>query len=664
MSFNSFPYLFAFLPAVFLVYWLLGIGGRRSPQFAWLVLASLGYYGLVFYLDRGLPGWQPMLIWFAWLLGALAVNDVLGWLLRRHPAGWLLALAIAINVGLLWAYKFGLHPLYYAYAIVVAGANGMVWAWMSGGRPRWLFRLVGMVTANLALWGWLFIAAWAWAWLADRPVAEIDPFGVTGPLARDIAIDGPTWEQVAVLASLLLFPVTLFLCWAQRGVRWPAIFGGLVGAFTVAIATAFAAVASLYGIPGLGPIPLRVLDYSMTFGMPVSPTLTDILLPLGLSFMMLQHIGFLVDCHAGRVENHSPLKFGLFTLFFAQLPAGPILKWQELEPQMRPNAPPPDHIGNLRIGIGLIILGLFKKVVIADNLDDVVDPLFAAATRGDGLNLLEAWGAAIGFTLQLYFDLSGYADMAIGAARLFGIRIPANFNAPLRAPSIMDFWRRWHITLTRWFFDHIQRPLARWRRGHDWKAVTLVIGMLAMGLWHDFAWTFLLWGGLHGVFLVINYSWVRLRRAIGAQSEITLFIWRWPMVLITFAAVTLSFVPFRADDLDTAVQMMATMVGTGSWVLPREVWLLFDAEIQNQIRDAGWQVGQVRYIGLYELAWGLALLAFVWFMPSSTHLLRIANRLVGADDEIGGPAPVDRDVTTGGGRQGAGGATPRGREAA
>lgn len=638
MSFNSFPF-FGFLAVVMIGFVLLGAGGRRGPQLVWLIGWSIGYYGLVFVFDRGLAGWQPMLVWFAWLLGAVIVNDIVGSLLRRHPAAWLLILGIAINVGMLWAYKFNLHPLYYGLAIIVAGGNGLVWAWMSGGGPgtRAWFRLAGMVTVNLSLWGWLAIAAVSWAWLAGRPATAIDPFGITGPLTHNIADGGPTAAQIAVLLAVPLFPPLLALCWLRRGVRWPAILGGLVGTMTVAIATAFAAVASLYGISWIDPVPLRLMDINLALGAPVSPILTGIMLPLGLSFMMLQHIGFLVDCRAGRVENHTPLTFGMFTLFFAQLPAGPILKWQELEPQLRPTVPRPDHGTNIRIGVALIALGLFKKVVIADNLDGPVDALFADAGRGDGLHLLEAWAAAIGFTLQLYFDLSGYADMAIGTARLFGIRLPMNFNAPLRAPSVMDFWRRWHTTLTRWFFDHIQRPMARWRPGADWRAYTVVIAMVAMGLWHDVAWTFLLWGALHGAFLTLNVGWTRLRRAAGAGGEIRNRAWRLPMVLLTFAVISFSFVPFRADDLDMALDVMVAMIGAGPVAIPFGVWSWFDPSTQTAVLDAGIAVTGIRHIGPLEAVAGLALLLFVWFFPSSTDLLRKANDLAGVDDPLPDP---------------------------
>ena len=186
--------------------------------------------------------------------------------------------------------------------------------------------------------------------------------------------------------------------------------------------------------------------------------LTHVILPLGISFITFQKIAFLIDVHAGRVKSFTLQDYCLFVLFFPQLIAGPIVHYREMMPQFHSASCRFDK-ENFAVGLTLLSFGLFKKVVLADHIATFVTPIYGQAASGGGISLLLAWAAAIGFTLQIYFDFSGYTDMALGLARFFGIRLPQNFNSPLQASSIIDFWLRWHMTLTRFLTAYIYNPL-------------------------------------------------------------------------------------------------------------------------------------------------------------------------------------------------------------
>src|SRR5262249_14644600 len=255
-------------------------------------------------------------------------------------------------------------------------------------------------------------------------------------------------------------------------------------------------------------------------------TLTQVILPLGISFITFQKIAFLVDVHAGRVSSFTLRDYGLFVLFFPQLVAGPIVHYREMMPQFHQVSCRLDS-ENLAVGFALFVFGLFKKVVLADGIAEHVSPIYDAAAAGQAVSLLPAWFAAVGFTLQIYFDFSGYTDMALGLARLFGVRLPANFNSPLKATSIIDFWLGWHMTLTRFLTAYIYNPLALWltrRRmakglpglggpkpsvGSFFQLMVgpILLTMLVSGFWHGAGYLFILWGLLHGAYLSINHAW-------------------------------------------------------------------------------------------------------------------------------------------------------------
>jgi alginate O-acetyltransferase complex protein AlgI len=232
-------------------------------------------------------------------------------------------------------------------------------------------------------------------------------------------------------------------------------------------------------------------------------------LPLGLSFFTFQKIALIVDAYRGRVSNFEPLGYVLFVSFFPQLIAGPIVHHSEVMPQF---AKPETVRGSLiAAGLSLFVIGLAKKVLLADNLAQWASPVFDSASAGLRPSSSSAWIAAMAYSLQLYFDFSGYSDMAIGLARLFGIRLPLNFNSPYKAANIIDFWRRWHMTLSRFLRDYLYIPLGGNRRGPCRRYLNLAVTMLLGGLWHGASWTFVIWGGLHALYLGINHAWIAVR---------------------------------------------------------------------------------------------------------------------------------------------------------
>jgi D-alanyl-lipoteichoic acid acyltransferase DltB (MBOAT superfamily) len=273
-----------------------------------------------------------------------------------------------------------------------------------------------------------------------------------------------------------------------------------------------------------------------------------LVLPLGISFFVFQKISYLIDLRRGDRHIYSFLDFSLFVTFFPQLIAGPLVRHNEIVDQF---ALPPRRAEtweNIGRGLALFAIGAVKKTAIADTLGAIADPLFARAAHGP-IGGAAAWAACAAYTLQIYFDFSGYSDMAIGIARMFGLRLPFNFDAPYRAVSVRDFWRRWHMTLSRFLRDYLYVPLGGNRRGAARQVVNVVLTMLLGGLWHGAAWTFVAWGGLHGAALAVNHLWhdhaPRLPRALG-----------WALTLLFVMA---AWVLFRAPDFATAGRMLAAM---------------------------------------------------------------------------------------------------------
>lgn len=285
-------------------------------------------------------------------------------------------------------------------------------------------------------------------------------------------------------------------------------------------------------------------------------------LPLGISFFTFQKIAYLVDVYIGRKAEKNALAYGTFVLFFPQLIAGPIVHYSEILPQLRELHKPQPVLHNLAVGLSILAVGLFKKAVIADSLAPWVKVVFAAAEAGKAPGLMEAWLGALAYTFQLYFDFSGYSDMAVGLGLMFGIRLPVNFWSPYKATSLIDFWRRWHMTLSRFLRDYLYIPLGGNRKGPARRYLNLLLTMLLGGIWHGAGWTFVLWGALHGLGLACNHLWreqvasrIPVLRRIGSGG--------W---LPTFGLVVVAWVLFRAESLPGAILILQGMSGAnGLW---------------------------------------------------------------------------------------------------
>jgi len=296
--------------------------------------------------------------------------------------------------------------------------------------------------------------------------------------------------------------------------------------------------------------------------------LNTIILPLAISFFTFQQIAYLVDAYRGEAE-YKFLHYSLFVIFFPQLIAGPIVHHKEIIPQFSQK-----HKGyskHITIGLTIFFIGLFKKVVIADNLSEDANLVFLAAENGYLVTFFEAWQGSLSYTLQLYFDFSGYADMAIGSARLFGIKLPDNFNSPYKSKNIIDFWRRWHMTLSRFLRDYVYIPLGGNRKGKTKKQLFIMITMVIGGLWHGANWTFVLWGALHGSYLVINHLWQQIHN----KYDIKLKIFpQWFTSItsqtMTLIAVIYAWVFFRAESIDSALNIVKGLSGMNGIVFPEK----------------------------------------------------------------------------------------------
>src|SRR5262252_156485 len=265
--------------------------------------------------------------------------------------------------------------------------------------------------------------------------------------------------------------------------------------------------------------------------------LGKVVLPIGISFFTFQKIAFLVDAYRGKVDRLNFIDYALFVTFFPQLIAGPIVHHSEVIRQFRERAAV--SMPTIALGVTICAIGLAKKVILADTAALYASPRFDAVAAGARPDALAAWGAALAYTAQLYFDFSGYSDMAIGAGLLFGIRLPVNFASPYKADSIIDFWRRWHITLSRFLRDYLYFPLGGNRRGPVRRYLNLGIVMLLGGLWHGANWTFVVWGGAHGLMLIVNHAWNAL--PLSRSPILNTLPARTVAIAITFLAVTLAW---------------------------------------------------------------------------------------------------------------------------
>ncbi len=314
--------------------------------------------------------------------------------------------------------------------------------------------------------------------------------------------------------------------------------------------------------------------------------LQDAALPLAISFFTFQQISYLVDCYRAASPRYSLLDYSTFVAFFPQLIAGPIVKHNELIPQLYLAISQAQTRRNLAGGLFLFSLGLFKKTVVADSFAVWANHGFDVATT---LNALEAWTTSTAYTMQLYFDFSAYSDMAIGLGLMFNIRLPVNFDSPLKAANIQDFWRRWHITLSRFLRDYLYIPMGGNRSGNIY--FSLLVTFMLGGWWHGASWNFLFWGLLHGLALCIYRLW----RKIGFK------LWPWFAWLITFSFVNFAFVFFRARSWDDAIKVISGMADIGASMFPEVVFK--DWQWMSVIeRGLGVSISNATWISLWLLA--------------------------------------------------------------
>ncbi len=337
-------------------------------------------------------------------------------------------------------------------------------------------------------------------------------------------------------------------------------------------------------------------NFNILFSTKVS--LLHLALPLAISFFTFQQIAYLVDSYRGETKEYDFLNYSLFVTFFPQLIAGPIVHHSEMMPQFARLKNKVKNYYNIALGLFIFAMGLFKKVAIADTFAQWATQGFDVAKE---LNMLEGWVTSLSYTMQLYFDFSGYTDMAIGAALLFNIKLPSNFLSPYKATSIQDFWRRWHITLSRFLKDYIYIPLGGNRKGEIRTYTNLFTTFLLGGIWHGAGWTFVLWGAMHGVALIIHRAWQKLKIKM-------------PIILawfITFNFINIAWVFFRANSFADAKKVLKAMF-SGDLILPKS---LSNISFLNGANFGNWSkifVGEG-----YLWVWLFASIVVVLFFPNS-----------------------------------------------
>ena len=334
-----------------------------------------------------------------------------------------------------------------------------------------------------------------------------------------------------------------------------------------------------------------------------------ILLPVGISFYTFTQIAFLVDAYRGQVAACALPHYALFVTYFPHLIAGPILHHKDMIPQFeRKETKHPDaHL--ILCGIIVFAIGLFKKTCLADG----IQPLVALAFEARSPSFDQAWLGALAYTFQLYFDFSGYSDMAIGISLMFGIFLPVNFNSPYKATSIVEFWRRWHMTLSQFLRDYLYIPLGGNRRGPLLRYVNLMITMLLGGLWHGAAWTFVAWGALHGAYLCVNHAFNALVPGIPSALARPA---RMAGAVLTFLAVVIAWVFFRAVSIDWALRVLRAMADPSNIVFGRD------------------EVAAMVLIAIYA--------ALVWLAPNTQAIMGYdhGNRRVGEALRAGRVRPL------------------------
>ena len=350
-----------------------------------------------------------------------------------------------------------------------------------------------------------------------------------------------------------------------------------------------------------------VENYNLVFGTGLA--LPGLVLPLAISFFTFQQIAYLVDSYTEDTQEYDLLNYCLFVTFFPQLIAGPIVHHREMMPQFMRLKNSLVDWRNIASGLFVFSLGLFKKTVIADTFAVWAN---AGFDTDQPLRFFEAWGASLSYSFQLYYDFSGYSDMAIGAALLLNIRLPVNFNSPYKALDIRDFWQRWHMTLSRWLRDYVYIPLGGNRSGRVNGYVNVAVTFLLGGLWHGAGWTFVAWGAMHGGALVVYRLWHDLGLRMPA-----LLAWA-----STFLFVNTTWVFFRAETFPDALRVLKGMVDFGTAEIPREVTdvLGFSSVMDFIILSFRSELFQTA-VGMQAYLWVFGLIAFL--APNTVQMVRL-----------------------------------------
>jgi D-alanyl-lipoteichoic acid acyltransferase DltB (MBOAT superfamily) len=342
-------------------------------------------------------------------------------------------------------------------------------------------------------------------------------------------------------------------------------------------------------------------NVNVLFGLEIASQ--QIELPLAISFFTFQQIAYLVDSHRRETQEYDFTNYGVFVSFFPQLIAGPIVHHKEMMPQFRSARSGRAQSSNLALGLYVFAMGLFKKAIIADTLATWANVGYGAA---DQLSFVEAWLTSLAYSGQLYFDFSGYTDMAIGAALLFNIRLPDNFNSPYKARDIQEFWRRWHMTLSRFLRDYVYIPLGGNRGGPGKTERNLVLTFLIGGIWHGAGWTFAVWGLLHGGALVV------LRRWKNAGFSLP----DWLAWFVTFQFVNIAWVFFRAESWEDAFHLLRAMAGMTGILIPRWVANAYPFLYDWGFRAGTWLLPDGRMAGICVVS----ALLIALFAPNSNEL--------------------------------------------
>jgi D-alanyl-lipoteichoic acid acyltransferase DltB (MBOAT superfamily) len=348
-----------------------------------------------------------------------------------------------------------------------------------------------------------------------------------------------------------------------------------------------------------------------------SLAISQIALPIGISFFTFTQIAFLVDTYQGKVKECRFIHYLLFVTYFPHLIAGPVLHHKEMMPQFSAHRNYQINIINIAVGFSIFIIGLAKKVLIADNIAPYANDLF---NHPASPSFFIAWGGLLAYTFQIYFDFSGYSDMAIGLSRIFGIRLPLNFNSPYKSVNIIDFWRRWHMTLSRFLRDYLYIPLGGNRYGTTRRHINLMVTMILGGLWHGAGWPFIIWGFLHGVYLIINHGWQAISKNFKNYSgsvAVTMIA-----TLITFLAVCFSWVFFRATDLITANEILKGLIGAFGIGIPNAIGIQLGnvKSIFEQIGIEFYLGGGARFVETWIWVTVSALITFL--LPNTQEIMR------------------------------------------